>query len=144
MQHVKWLKLFIYSVNLPWLTQPPAFVQGQNRIATKIAYVYPKILPLPIEFYTDMSVVPVTNSMSAVEYNKDLLQAGGGRGRRICPKCGEAISWGNLSHHIRVKHNSTEYKCKICLFPFKRPEYLREHKCKRWGLNRAYYKFKDK
>ena len=54
-----------------------------------------------------------------LEFNKDLLQAGGGRGRRICPECGEAISWGNLSHHIRVKHNTTSCKCKNCYFPSK-------------------------
>ena len=45
MQHVKWLKLFIYSVNLFWLNLPPVFVHRQDQIGTKIAYVYPKILP---------------------------------------------------------------------------------------------------
>ena len=64
MQPVKWFKLFIHSVNLPWLTLPPVFVQRQDRIATKKAYVYQKILPEPIEFYTGMPVMPVTNSMS--------------------------------------------------------------------------------
>ena len=64
MQNIKLFKLFIYCVNLPWLTVPPVFVHRQDRIATKIAYVYPKILPHPIEFYTGMPVVPVTNSMS--------------------------------------------------------------------------------
>ena len=64
-QQVEWLKPFIYSVNLPWVTLPPEFVHRQEQIATKIAYVYPKILPEPIEFYTGMPVVPVTNSMSA-------------------------------------------------------------------------------
>ena len=72
--------------------------------------------------------------------SKDLLQADGGRGRRECPECGEAIPWGNLSHHIRVKHNTTVYKCKDCHFPFKRPEYLREHKCRRRGIHRALIK----
>ena len=38
-QHVKWLKLFIYSVNLPWLTLPPLFVHRQDQIATKLEYV---------------------------------------------------------------------------------------------------------
>ena len=38
-QHVKWLKLFNYNVNLPWITLPPVFVHRQDRIATKIAYV---------------------------------------------------------------------------------------------------------
>ena len=38
-QHVKWLKLFNYNINLPWLTLPPVLVHGQDRIATKIAYV---------------------------------------------------------------------------------------------------------
>ena len=64
MQHVKWLKLFIYSVNLPWLPLPPVFVHRQDRIATKIACVQPNILPEPIKCYTGMPVVPVTNSMS--------------------------------------------------------------------------------
>ena len=35
MQHVKCFKLFIYMVNLPWLTLPPVFVHRQDRIATK-------------------------------------------------------------------------------------------------------------
>ena len=39
MQHVKWLKLFIYSVNLLWLTLPPVFVHRHDQIARKIAYV---------------------------------------------------------------------------------------------------------
>ena len=31
MQHVKWLKLFVYSVNIPWLTIPQVFVHiGPN------------------------------------------------------------------------------------------------------------------
>ena len=58
------LKLFIYSVNLFWLTLPPVFVHRQEQIVTKIVYVFPKILPKSIEFYTGMPVVPVTNSMS--------------------------------------------------------------------------------
>ena len=58
------MKLIIYSVNLPWLTLPPVFVHRQDQTATKIAYVYPKILPETIEFYTGMPVVPVRNSMS--------------------------------------------------------------------------------
>ena len=70
MQPVKWLKLFIYSVNLPWVTLPPVFVHRQDRIATKIAYVEPNILPEPIKFYTNMPVVPVTNSMSALKMTK--------------------------------------------------------------------------
>ena len=70
MQHVKWLKLFIYSVNLPWLTLPPVFVHRPDQIATKIAYIYPKILPEPIEFYTGMPVVPVTFSMSGSTIRK--------------------------------------------------------------------------
>ena len=40
------------------------FVHTQDWMATKIAYVEPNILPEPIEFYTGMPVVPVTNSMS--------------------------------------------------------------------------------
>jgi predicted RNA-binding Zn-ribbon protein involved in translation (DUF1610 family) len=75
---------------------------------------------------------PVEFIHKTLEFNH-LLQAGGGRGRRMCPECGEAISWGNLSHHLRAKHNTSVYKCKKCQFPFKRPEYLRDHKCKRWG-----------
>ena len=39
---------------------------------TKIAYVHPKILPQPIEFYAGMPVVPVTNSMSAQEYKQNM------------------------------------------------------------------------
>ena len=65
MQPEKWLKLFIYSVDLPWLTLPQVFVHRQDQIATKISYVYPKILLVPIEFYTGMPVMPVTKSMSA-------------------------------------------------------------------------------
>ena len=38
-QHVKWLKLIIYSVNLPWVTLPKVFVHRQDRIMTKIVYV---------------------------------------------------------------------------------------------------------
>ena len=60
----KMLKLFIYSVNLFWLTLPPVFVHRQEQIVTKIVYVFPKILPKSIEFYTGMPVVHVTNSMS--------------------------------------------------------------------------------
>ena len=52
--------LFFYSVNLPWLTLPQVFVHKQDQIATKIAYVLPK----PIEFYADMPVVLVKNSIS--------------------------------------------------------------------------------
>ena len=62
-QHVKCLKLFFYIVNLPWLTLPPVFVHSQDQISTKIAYVKPKKLPEPIELYTGIPVVPVTNSM---------------------------------------------------------------------------------
>ena len=63
MHHVKWLKLFIYNVNFSWLNLPPIFVHRQDQIVTKIAYVYPKILPQPIEFYTGTPVGPVTNIM---------------------------------------------------------------------------------
>ena len=63
-EHVRWLKLFTYSVNLPWLIVPPVFVHRQDRIATKIEFVLPNILPKPMNFYTGMPVVPVTNSMS--------------------------------------------------------------------------------
>ena len=35
MQHVKSLKLSIYSVKLPWLTIPPVFVHRQDQIVTK-------------------------------------------------------------------------------------------------------------
>ena len=38
-QHAKWLKLFIYSVNLPLLTLPAVFVHKQEGVATKMAYV---------------------------------------------------------------------------------------------------------
>ena len=68
MQHVKQLKFFIYSVNLHWLNLPPVFVHRQDQIKTKIAYVQPNILPKPVEFYTGMPVMPVTNSMSGSDH----------------------------------------------------------------------------
>ena len=63
-QHAIYLKLFICSLNLPWLTLPPLFVHKQDRIATKILYFDSNNLPETIEYYTGMPVVPVTNSMS--------------------------------------------------------------------------------
>ena len=65
MQNVKLLKLFIYSVNLPWLTLPPLFVHRQDQIATKNSVCLAKHSPRTNKFYTGMPVMPVTNSMSA-------------------------------------------------------------------------------
>ena len=61
---VETLYLWCNFTLVPWLTLPPVFVHRQDPIETKIEYVWPNILPKTIEFYTDMPVVPVTNSMS--------------------------------------------------------------------------------
>ena len=42
MQHVKSLKLSIYSVNLPWLNLSPVFVHRQDQIVTRNSICLPK------------------------------------------------------------------------------------------------------
>ena len=63
-QNVELLKLFIYSVNLPWLTLRPLFVNRQDQIATKNCVCLAKHSARTNKFYTGMPVMPVTNSMS--------------------------------------------------------------------------------
>ena len=56
----------MYSVSLPWLTLPPVFVHRQDRIAEEEKNVYlSKDFTRTNRIYTGMSVLPVTNSMSA-------------------------------------------------------------------------------
>ena len=47
-----------------------------------------------------------------------------------CPDCGKAISGGNLKHHIQDNHRKYIFKCKLCQFPFTRPDSLKKHNCK--------------
>ena len=60
MQHVKWLKLFIYTL----VNSTPSIYAQARPNGDKNSVSYPKILPELIEFYTGIPVVPVTNSMS--------------------------------------------------------------------------------